>query len=389
MWTAGSVRKLQRKMQLAQARILHLVEDNAISTPRGLMWGQFLYVSRRDEQVGIYGTSSAIQILAEAHREDLLQHAVQAPGFFAVDTKGDLVDTKGDLVDTYKLIFLAHATDPCRNVIDAPCGVMDALVDRRLADGGWREFPDDRVPHVLATAMALVALHRYSRFNSTADANQSLDWLARALEQDDVAMLETERAYGVLALMHYSRKSDVALRRLSEWASRRRGRDFDTAEWYVYPINHNGRTEHKYLFFIPDVVAAIAATTQGDQIPLREYALRVARHVTQRVLETGHGSTTTHRASTVDHMWLYKMLGRLVAMSVRDLVPPSIVRWTGQGFWGITVRILFGVIVALTGFWIAWTYETSGALNILGNLIGGIGLAWIMAYITGGWIGTF
>lgn len=388
LWTAGRVARLKGRAGEAQARIRDLVVNGLITgSPTGYAWGQFLDEASQSTQYGIYGTSACIQILVAADypaSQPVIRGASEILDSVLRDEHNPSRQD-GDISVVYKVAYLAEAIQPDQHEIRLESPPMDELVRRALPGGGWGEYfysPDDHDPHprVVATAAALLALRRYRQFRVTEECEKGLCWLARRVVGNG-RFRPHEFALASLTLFEYRGLNlpansecgtaiDTCRQRLVRWAISRRREDMGTSEAYCYSVQWEGRRVNRYLFFLPDCLVALALLRLGCPKRARAYILKVCDYFGTQILERGgFQPITTGRKSSVDHLWIYRLLQQLRSTDTKEL--SVIPRWLS-----LSLVVFLGVVLlglSILGFyWVYGIEET--AYRVAGGVLASISL---------------
>jgi hypothetical protein len=220
---------------------------------------------------------------------------------------------------------------------------MEELINRVLPGQGWGEFyysENDRdiEPKIVPTASALLALSRYRRFRSTDECERSLGWLCRRLlENHNTATYEI--ALGSLALIEYDtlrnkitefeRAVQFCKQYLEEWATTRQDIQLGIREEHHYASSMDGSRGNKYLFFLTDSLVALAFLKWNSPQRTRNYVLNVLNFFIKQILDKGGFAPDPRRQfSTVNHLWIYRLLREFESKPVEKVLPQSLYTWS-------------------------------------------------------------
>jgi hypothetical protein len=335
IWTRRGIRRLGQKATEAMRRIEDLFSRTVLNIDGLLAWGQFLDGPRQQNQFGIYGTSAAIQVLAAAGfppENRLIEQALE--GLPLVDPRSE-AEKRYDVADaflTHKAAFLLSAAQPGGNHFTIREPIEDRILDRIIDSRGWGDyaFPQgqDNVPNVLATATTLLALARDREFRSTERCESTLRWLCRSIRNDG-GLLAHENAVAALALVSYTNPGeeiedyeparDICVHRLIDWARRRDpailGQNIEHHYWVPLP----GIGRNHYMFYLPDVLVALALLRLDNPQTTRQFVLRVVNDTADNTLEHGgYKSPSNARISSVDQLWIYLLMAELSKLADAD-----------------------------------------------------------------------
>lgn len=401
-YTPLRVRRLQGKANEAKRKIGELFTGALITIDReGCGWGQFLDERRTNDQHGIYGTSSGVQVLTLLGYPETNEIMVGASKVLQRAREQDSrFFRKGDLSVIYKICHLADAAHPGYEETDDD--VMEEIVDKMLPGQGWGEYfstaDRDPEPKVISTALALLSLRRYRPFRSDPKCRQAVQWLCSNIGDNPPQRL-WELGISVLALCEYR---DVGVHitnfrstletceeRLIQLTRVRKKTQIGLSEAHNYSVSWGGCRVNRYLWFLPDCIAALAFLRLDCPLRARSYLLRVVDYFASKVVENGFAGAVSGRLSSVDHLWIFRLLNEFASRSPDTLVPPSNFRWlvASTPIRVISTISFLGLIIlggwlterpdaTAIGFW-----GTLGAKN-LGTVLSSIGVAGIGVVLT-------
>jgi hypothetical protein len=325
IWSQRGLRRLDQRVAEARKRIEDLFSRTSIEVDSIVAWGQFLDAPRQQGQYGIYATSAAIQVLTAAgyprsHR--LIQKALEGLPLVEPHAEAEKYYSPDDRGILNKEAFLLSASQPGAEYFAQREPTGQAILSRIIDSRGWGDyaFPEksDDVPRLMPTVAALLPLSRDREFVAS-DASQSvLNWTCRRL-LDDGDLLPHENAFGVLALLAYAGLEqrvadyrialDSCVDRLTRWAKTRDpvllGQN--TEHHYWTPLPGSGRNH--YMFYLPDVLVALALLRAGNPHASRRFVLRVVGDVAENVrTHGGFKSPSNDRFASVDQLWVYHLM---------------------------------------------------------------------------------
>jgi len=347
VWTQSRIRRLMEQARQARGAIESLFVDDAISQPDSKWaWGQFFHDTREHKQYGIYGTSAGTQVLILAGRGPGNRHVLGArkllqESYTSQDQNNRFYkDHHYHLI--YKLTSLIEAEIADQEMIAEPSAAMRDLISRLLPEQGWGEFRNsdsdrDIESRITSTAVALLALRKYRAFRGTHECEKAVTWLCRRLTEKAAPAIY-ELGLGILALTEYRGLGDrvatldetlaLATSRLTEWAQSRKRILLGADESHHYPASCDGSRGNRYLFFLPDCLAALAFLKVGCPQRTRRYVLNVVHFfVTNIINKRGFRSVSRNHFCTVDHLWVYKLLSEFEVVEVSNLLPQPYYSW--------------------------------------------------------------
>lgn len=333
--TRRGIRKLAQQASEAMSRIEGLFSRTALSIDGMVAWGQFLDAPRQESQFGIYGTAAAIQVLAAAGvppQNRLIAHALEGLPF--VEPRGDSEKRydSADVFLTHKAAFLLSAAQPGSPEFTTREPIEDRILERLIDSRGSGDFAfpegQDDVPNVLATTTTLLALARDREFRSMPQCESVLRWLCRNIINDgglkahEVALallaLVAYRSVGV-RVQEYPTAQEVCTRRLVDWARHRErallGQNVENHYWVPLP----GVGRNHYMFYLPDILVALALLLASNPQPTRQFVLRVVKQTADNTLEhDGYRSPSNTRLCSVDQLWVYLLLAEFSTVAKDD-----------------------------------------------------------------------
>lgn len=396
IWTKGRVVALQERVGEAQRRIVELFQNGQITMSQGLKaWGQFLDSSRDNTQHGIYGTSAGVQVLTQ----DGLGAVVQNSADFLQDQFTDPLSEfsrKGDFSITYKLCYVAEAYDVTATDIDPSVAVMDALIARRIPKQGWGDFYSsadacDLYASILATAASLLALSRYTQFRASKECKEAVLWLAARATQDGDRRPH-EMALAALALAEQKRLGPAIVgldeavavleRKLSNWSAAAKKDGLDLSETHHFSIQFDGRRTNKYLFFIPHCLVALALLRLRSRSRVaRRYVLTAVQYFAERILSaSAFKPRTTQKVSSVDHLWIFRLLKEFADRPAVEMVPSRLLQWSAAPRWAQYALTLGTLALGVTAALSATLLTTNLLLRAVLGVVASIALSFFSRY---------
>ncbi len=392
IWTKGKIERLKKQATESQGRIKDLFISCAIPVKQdSYAWGQFLDEPRDNTQYGIYGTSAAIQVLSLAGFNSTHKFITGASKILE-DTftkKTGLFHEKGDLYVLYKLTYFAEGEKPTENDITSKNPIMEKIIKCAIEGQGFGEYfisNKKKSIHskVVATAFALLSLKRYHPFLLSSQCKSILKWLCRIISENG-KLRPHELGLATLALIEYKTLSNgisnykstlhECKKRLISWANSRKKYRFGESEVYYYSTRLNNRRQNRYLFFLPDCLIAIVFLKLNCPKQTLNYLLGVVRHFTGKILgKNGFTPNITNRASTVDNLWIYRLLKEFKSTKTTFLFPSTIVSWWEKSRLG-KFLILFSLLaISILGSSIATVNASSDKIfpHLFFSIIGGI-----------------
>ena len=354
-------------------------------------WGQFLDDSRSNTQYGVYGTSAGIQALTLCDYS--VDHALISGASRTLQEvfeirEGEIIFLKhDDIFILYKMAYLAEATQPGQSTLEK-CKPLSEIISKVLPQTGWGDFyysenERDEHPKVAATAVALLAISRYREFHIDRACEYSIRFLCtRLLENGSLG--PHEYALAALALHEYkdtgARVSEYATSvqtcrdRMIEWARTRRAKDIGDSRVYYYSTCMEGHRENRYLFYFPDCLVALALLRHENPSQARRYVLRVVRHFALQTIDKyGYVAKATGKISSVDQLWIVRLMREFKLAQINFLLPPYFFLWRGAN---APIRILlsgsflflgaFGLVLTL------WGSSPSPSSRLIGGILAGV-----------------
>ncbi|MCZ7651931.1 MAG: hypothetical protein M5U13_12530 [Thermoanaerobaculia bacterium] len=383
IWTSKRIERLRLDAVQARSRVAALFRTSQIRGSDGIvLWGQFLDSTRDDTQHGVYGTSAGVQVLSHDGDWTAVERTAAFLARSIVQAGGDL-ERKGDTSIVFKLIYAAEAQFPLANGIEQEDAVLDYLAARQVPDQGWEDClvapaNGPRFPTVLATSCALRALARYRRFRSTRSCEAAASWLSdRILHDRD--RRPHELALAALCLLDLKGRGlsiegmDAALAALTDtlstWAGSAKADSYDLSETYHFSLDLDGRRANKYLFFLPHCIVPLALIRlRVHHRSARAYVLRATNYFVQELLSRrAFRPRTTLRVSSVDHLWISRLLAEFTSLSTGELQPYRLLRWAeSPPLQRAILCILFSLVSVIAGL------AASAATSSTGKLLWGI-----------------
>ena len=296
---------------------------------------------------------------------------------------------KGDLGVVYKLSQLVESAHPASEIQITLDEHATLLVSHFLSGGGWGEYyfsPETRdgKPRITATAVALLALRGYDRFPRDC-RKAAVRWLCGEERRKTYTRLH-ELALSAWVMTEYqSFSKDVGdyEEALSSAKARLVQAVIEREEWRVgvpdvhhYTVNNGQRRENRYIWFLSDCIAAFVLLKLGNPPASRLFVLRVTNYFVNNI-SAKHGFTpvNSQRVSTLDHLWVARLLRQFAETNIDALMPPI---WSWRAMPRITrlfIVLLCLSIAAVTIYlstksWTATVLAVAGgiALSVVANL---------------------
>ena len=150
----------------------------------------------------------------------------------------------------------------------------------------------------------------------------------------------------------YDTAKEFAKKQLIKWARKRKTVLLGSDESHHYPTSSDGSRGNRYLFFLPDCLAALAFLKWESPKRARRYVLNVVNFFAKEVIEkNGFLSVSRNHACTVDHLWIYRLLREVESKEVRDLLPQPYYVWSTMPFLARILTSLVFLIVGCIGFY--------------------------------------
>ena len=379
VWTQLKVKQLIEESKQARGVIeaLFMRDISSISEAEGKWaWGQFFDDVRDHKQYGIYGTSAGIQVLLMAGHGNQHRYIVGARKLLAHaytnHTEDNRFFSQHHFDRLYKLSALVEQEYAGDDRVGTADPAIQDLIGRILPDHGWGDFYNsesdkDVESKTTPTAGALLALRKYRGFRESSQCENAVACLCRKLRETAKPALY-ELALGSLALIEYESVKDRVLsydetknstqQRLIQWAKRRKPVELGADESRHYPTSLDGSRGNEYLFFLPDCLAALALLKSGSPTRTRRYVLDVTKFFVKQIIEKGGFlSVSRNKVSTVDHLWIYRLLKELESKQPTELLPqpfyrlsamPRLARvFTSLGFLLVGMIGLYGLYSSL------------------------------------------
>jgi hypothetical protein len=407
-WSVDHILALRSESQLARRQIALLFRNNVVhpnNEPKLAGWGQYLNMHEegRPPQHGIYGTTAGIQVLAlhdYAGHRDLIEAAVS----IMPDLEGEeseaaqrvqaYFEAKGDSKTIYKMASVAEALAPTQATIYGNHPIVDALLRLRLHEAAWGDYflEDDpsNYPNTVATATALIGLSRYDRFRRSPDCQSALEWLCNNVDTRRSLSSELALALYALTIYHDKRRDppqraetrqsciEEILERTRRLTSNEIGREIEFHEYFV-PARPSpptaGAYTFRYMFYLPHCLMALALMYQlDDELNGRSYILNVVSTIVTRIRDATYFSAARRtRASSVDHLWIYRLLTTFEQLPPQALVEETFAGRLRSRFFGRRILAVFGAALTFWSLvWLAARYWLHIEVNFLTVLIASV-----------------
>jgi hypothetical protein len=325
--TLKGLAQLSERTVEARRRIADTFERSAVQVNGHVAWGQFLDAPRKAGQYGIYGTSAAIQVLsASGHsvNSPLISKALTAlPALHASDQATNFYDAD-DLSITFKNSAILEAAQPGEVEFKNEEPAEKLLLGQLLEGHGWGNYHDatdeDDSPRLLPTAHALLALRRSRHFRGSEVCESVLRWLCDATKGNP-AMAIHEAAMVLLALTEYEAPGvqlptySSARARLVDlilhWGQARPKDAFGETASYHYWVQSGQNQHNHYVYYVPDILAALSLLVAGNPRPGRAMVAQVVERLCSEIARYGgFQARTSRRIATVDQLWAFHLLER-------------------------------------------------------------------------------
>ena len=378
-WTQRKVKQLLDESKQARGLIekLFMRDVTCVSDAEDKWaWGQFFDDVREHKQYGVYGTGAGIQVLLMAghgsqHRYIVGARKVLTEAYTNHTTENRFFSLHHfDLL--YKLSSLVEQECADHDRVESPSSEIEDLIRRILPDHGWGDFHNsdsdrDVESKITPTASALLALRKYRGFRESAACENAVACLCRKLGEKARPALY-ELALGSLALIEYESVKDRILDydvtkdstqyRLAQWVKKQKAIEFGADESRHYPTSLDGSRGNAYLFFLPNCLAALVLLKSGAPKPTRRYVLGVTRFFVKEIIDKGGFlSVSRNKVSTVDHLWIYRLLKEIESKQASDLLP--------QPFYSLSAMPRFARVGTSLGFLLAGSFGVYGLYSAL------------------------
>ncbi len=288
--------------------------------------GQFLDHAAEQNQTGIYGTSSAAQVLNFC---DETNSYVSKFSDFLIHSKEDLnsrFNIKKDFNIIYKYCFFLDTLQPWDEVVtdENLYPYFEELINRCLNNSGWGEYffsneVKDNHPRVLSTCFALISLKRFPKFTQGPSRKQIIEWLLSQCENITLSIIE--KAFSLLVLSKYRdliETSDGKILNLEKEImifirsakNKVKGYPF---RYHFTVTDNNGKAINHYLFFPFDALLGLSILSSKKYTKKASYLFRVLNYYMKNVEdnEGGFKSDDSGRQSTIDQLWIGKFIIKL------------------------------------------------------------------------------
>jgi hypothetical protein len=333
-------------------------------------WGQFFEDVREHKQYGVYGTGAGIQVLLMAGHGSQHRYIVGARKVlveaFTNHTPENRFFSQHHFDRLYKLSSLVEQECADHDRVEALSPAIEELISRILPDHGWGDFYNsesdkDVESKITPTASALLALRKYRGFRESSACEDAVACLCRRLREKARPALY-ELALGSLALIEYAsvkeRVSDYDVtknstqQRLMRWVKGRKAIELGADESRHYPTSLDGTRGNEYLFFLPDCLAALVLLKSGSPTRTRRYVLEVTRFFVKQIIEKGGFlSVSRNKVSTVDHLWIYRLLKETESKQATELLPPPFYRLSAMPRFARVLTALAFLLVGIIGLY--------------------------------------
>jgi hypothetical protein len=319
-------------------------------------WGQYLEMrgptseQSLGNQYGIYGTAAGIQILA-LHSLTRYKTVVSRSARILPLVLRNLDEAcmpiqrkfiaKGDLDVVYKLCALldvATTLEATSREFDVDRSAAIArLLEIRIPQSGWPDYKSDDDylgPNPHATAVALFAISKADLDQDSIDAcREALCWLSdeAAIRKQSVATLsmiimaianlnEDRQVASQLSLPQVLSLQGKCETAIKEWIQSSSPsevqRSLEGTEYWLPPgaptPNAAAGARFTFLLYIPHCLATLAAISSPrlrKSYSIRQYIFGIISFVTEELANQGcFIAAGRSMVSTVEHLWLYRML---------------------------------------------------------------------------------
>ena len=389
-WSNGKITRLQSEARAKLGIIGDLFTQRgkrALSEEgRGYAWGQFLDGARDDSQTGLYGTSAGIQALAltDSGAHSALIQSALATVNRDVETR---YSQAGDTGVLYKLCHLIEATSAVHRYVTDMDPFAETLAKSALDNGGWAEYKSEgreaAKAKPLPTMTALLVLQKYPTFRNREECIHSLRRLC-AMEDQRLYNTLYELSLSALTLYAYREMAgevrgyqqalDSVGKRLTDAVIHRKPQYFGYPEVYHYTLNHK---ENRYIWFLSDCIAAFVLLRLGNPMRTRMWVLEVVKFFVEKTTPSGFASETTRRVSSLDQLWIARLLREFSDLNATELHPGLIAnvyrlpyQWRVQGAFVCVSTIFIAAFFHYTELRIALSGIIIGiAINLLSQYV--------------------
>ena len=388
--TIKGLDRLARRVVEAQSSLVHLVEQSALHLDGAVTWGQFLDSPRKVGQYGIYGTSAAIRILAGAdHTENspLISKALRALPEVGPSDLSERIYDSTDLAITFKVTAILDAAQPQRLKFESVEPIETRILAQVIDGHGWGNYHDtadqDDSPRLLPTAHAMISLRRSRQFRTSGACARILDWFCHEVLRGQ-PLPKHEAALALLVLVEYASegvqscaygtaRADLQ-EQLTIWAQRERTPILAETTSNHYWAVSNGVPHNQYLFYVPDLLGALALLRSGNPKKARRRVLKIVDALCSSIsAQNGFRSATSRRIASVDQLWAWLLLQEF--HQIHQQQPQLLVRPLAY----LVTATLFRRFAAST---------TMAVVGALGTLAGVLGSLPVVVRAAGGAIAT-
>jgi len=337
-------------------------------------WGQFLDYARSTGQIGVYGTATAVKTLALIGEADASDYITCGTKWLldSFDNHESLASKKKDWGVVYKYCYFLESLAPNDPEVNTDSPIAEhfrTLIDNRLPDDGWGEYyysteNKDSSHSVVATAMALYVLRRYTPFSKGQQGKQASSWFCDKLVKAAAAN-RVELALSIIALRDYSQAHNDLAEAFSQLADRlgsnirKLGRVSDLSEFvhhFTVPSKNSGETRNRYVFLPTNAVVAYSLLITGQYRTARDYIDETVAMYQKSI--AAHGAycnpEQSPRQSTVNQFWVALLLKEYGKLTPAGRLESAYVKLRSRSWLykivlvGITA-IMFAVVYALIG----------------------------------------
>lgn len=323
IWSQRQISALLKAVSTARRQIENKVAAQAVPVGSTKLWGQFLDQDRDENQVGIYGTCAAVEILLRqgysrddpivANAESSLELARRSDptGPFPIE----------DVKNTFKVAFLLESYEPQATEV-ADFGTLETVLMSQVATrSGWGNYADDDTPRLMPTCHVLIGLRRSARFKGSPERRRVVAWLSNlATDDQSLGVLDTSMA---LLALHCSLTTDTQVetsrqraistlsRRLTSAVASDRSLKRLDSESVHYAMKEFGAIKHHYMFYLRAAIVAralLVAPEARDKSLATDVAQSVCANIKSNL---AFKSPTTHRISTVDQLEVIRFFDEL------------------------------------------------------------------------------
>jgi hypothetical protein len=186
-----------------------------------------------------------------------------------------------------------------------------------------------------------------------------------------LALLEYENF--ITKVPQYKEAVKHVTARLVDWGKGRKKSEFGSSTMYHYCVATNGDKSNKYLFFLPDCLVSLALLRHGCPRDICSYVMDVAQYYADSIISKGgYAPISTGRLSSIDHLWIFRLLSEFEKTSPVSLVTPKITKLL-EAPWFIQVIVaLIFLGLGIGGLYVGFLVPNQQNNNLLLQILSGI-----------------